>query len=168
MLKAADGSTFPLVLAGGNGWLMEHFGAALEGLQPGEDVFLTGYASELELQWLMQNCFALVYPSHFEGFGMPVLEALSLGAPVLCSNTTSLPEAGGEAAVYFDPFDTTNMLAAMKRVSRGDVSRERMRIAGFEHAKRFSWGSSAALVRDTYAAVVTSPPVRKRAATAGR
>ena len=115
---ARSGSSLPLVLAGGKGWLMDDF------MGPGErpaGVVLTGYVADSELEWLYRNCFGFVYPSLFEGFGMPVLEALSLGAPVICSNTTSLPEVAGEAGLLVDPLDAGAIAAAMARLaSRGD------------------------------------------------
>jgi glycosyltransferase involved in cell wall biosynthesis len=150
LLKAKLGTTFPLVLAGGQGWMMPHVEKLTEGLAPGREIVLTGYASDDELQWLFANCFGFIYPSLFEGFGMPVLEALTLGAPVLCSNTTSLPEAAGDAALYFDPSDTESIANAMQRLGSGEVSRNALRAAALEQSKRFSWAGSAARLRALY------------------
>ncbi len=157
ILEATSGTALPLVMAGGQGWLLKHFHTFLEGLTPNVDVILPGYVSDEELKWLYRNCFGFVYPSEFEGFGMPVLEALGLGAPVLCSNTSSLPEAAGEAALFFDPLDPQSIAATMLRLSRNEVNREVLISAGFDHAKRFSWARSAGRVRELYDEIVSQP-----------
>lgn len=140
------GSSMPLVLAGGKGWLMDD-------LTVPSDVMLTGYVPDNELEWLYRNCFAFLYPSLFEGFGMPVLEALTLGAPVIVSDTSSLPEVVGGAGLLVDPLDARSITAAMGRLESGEVSRERLREAGYEQARRFSWERSASKLLEVYAAV---------------
>ena len=136
---ARSGSRLPLVVAGGKGWLMDDFakGPNLAGVVP------AGYVADQELEWLYRNCFALVYPSLFEGFGMPVLEAMALGAPVICSDTTSLPEVTGEAGILVDPLDTEAIAAAMARLASGEIGREALRAAGLRQAQQFSWRASA-------------------------
>ncbi len=161
-LRSASASAFPLVLAGGQGWLMEAFLAEVRSVPWGSDVILTGYVSDAELKWLYQNCFAFVYPSLFEGFGMPVLEALGLGAPVLCSNTSSLPEVAGQAAVLFDPSDPLRLAAEMISFARGGVDREFLRSAGYQQAKRFSWAHSAARLLELYGQAMAQPRVLTR------
>lgn len=157
MLKEQTGSALPLVLAGGRGWLLEETAPHAGPLEPGKDLIQLGYVSDAELQWLYENCFALVYPSFFEGFGMPVLEALGLGAPVLCSAEGALHEPGGEAAVYFNPRDARSIAEAMAALVRGEFSRDELKRRGLEHAKTFSWSRSAALVSAIYKAVVQLP-----------
>jgi glycosyltransferase involved in cell wall biosynthesis len=157
ILKSKSGSAMPLVLAGGKGWLMERFDTLTAGLEPNRDVVLPGYVSDSELQWLFRNCFGFVYPSLFEGFGMPVLEALSCGAPVLCSDTTSLPEAAGPGAILFDPLDSNGIAAAMERLLKEDASRTALKATGFEHAKRFSWSASTAQLRELYDHILELP-----------
>jgi glycosyltransferase involved in cell wall biosynthesis len=159
ILKAENGSTLPLVLAGGQGWLLQHFETLLQGLEPDRDVILPGYVSDDEMEWLYQNCFGFLYPSLFEGFGMPVLEALGFGAPVLCSNTSSLPEAAGDAALFFDPLDTREIAAAMHRLASGEVSRDLLRAAAQRQARKFSWAGSASRLRELYDHVMTLPRV---------
>ena len=90
---------------------------------------------------------------------MPVLEALGFGVPVLCSNTSSLPEAAGEAALLFDPLDTPSIAAAMQRLASGEVSRDILQTAGYPQARKFSWARSASRVRELYDHVVTLPQV---------
>jgi len=147
---ARSGSSLPLVLAGGKGWLMDDFA-------PPAGTVLTGYVSDSELEWLYRNCFAMLYPSLFEGFGMPVLEALASGAPVICSNTTSLPEVAGEAALLVDPLDPAAMAAAMARLASGEVSRDSLRAAGPRQARRFSWEASARKLLEIYRQSLESP-----------
>jgi glycosyltransferase involved in cell wall biosynthesis len=84
---------------------------------------------------------AVVYPSLYEGFGLPVLEALACGAPVLTANSSSLPEVAGSAAILVDPLDTPAIAAGMER-AMGDA--ERLRAAGPAQARRFSWAAAAA------------------------
>jgi alpha-1,3-rhamnosyl/mannosyltransferase len=136
---------------------MQNFDALLHGLDPGREIILPGYVSDDELKWLYKNCFGFVYPSLFEGFGMPVLEALGFGVPVLCSNTSSLPEAAGEAALLFDPLDTPSIAAAMQRLARGEVPRDILQTAGYLQARKFSWARSASRVLELYDHVVALP-----------
>jgi len=142
---ARSGSALPLVLAGGKGWLMDDLREDLAaGLgERARGIVPAGYVSDSELEWLYRNCFGFLYPSLFEGFGMPVLEALSLGAPVICSNTTSLPEVAGDAGLPVDPLDTAAIAAAMLRLVSGEIARENLRAAGLRQAARFSWEVSA-------------------------
>ena len=157
ILKADGQSTFPLVLAGGRGWLMDDFQKHFDGLTPDVDVIMPGYVSDEELEWLFRNCFGFVYPALCEGFGMPVLEALSLGAPVMCSNTSSLPEAAGDAAIYFDPSDAQSIAKAMSRLASGDADRTALKAAALQQAKRFSWASAAHGLLDLYREVTDMP-----------
>jgi len=149
-VKAEAGATFPLVLAGGRGWLMEDFEKTLSGLQAGADVILTGYVSDSELQWLYENCFAFVYPSLFEGFGLPVLEAMSLGAAVIASNTSSLPEIVGSAGVLVNPCDVEEIVAAMRLLTASGDCRETFRELALPRARLFSWRSAARRVLELY------------------
>ena len=141
-----SGSARPLVLAGGKGWLMDEFTAPA-------GVETTGYVTDAELEWLYRHCFAFLYPSLFEGFGMPVLEAMSLGAPVICSNTTSLPEVAGDAGVLVDPLDAGAIAEAMARLASGEIAREGLRTAGLRRARQFSWEASARKLLAVYEAV---------------
>jgi glycosyltransferase involved in cell wall biosynthesis len=150
-------ATLPLVVCGGKGWLIGDWQNHLDGLVPGKDVIPTGYVADAELAWLFENCFAFVYPSLFEGFGMPVLEALSLGAPVLCSNVTSLPEVAADAALYFDPGAPESIASAMALMADNPGERSRLRLAGPQRAGLFSWDKSAAQLIELYDRVGTLP-----------
>jgi glycosyltransferase involved in cell wall biosynthesis len=106
-------------------------------------VRLTGWVDDATLEGLYRAATAFVFPSLAEGFGLPVLDALMRGVPVACSGTSSLPEVGGEAALYFDPEDVDAITNALSRVLRDADLRERLRRAGPERARRFTWERTA-------------------------
>jgi glycosyltransferase involved in cell wall biosynthesis len=145
-LRTNRETSFPLVLFGGAG--------------DGSDVGVErlGYVNDVSLQWLYENCFAFCYPSLYEGFGLPVIEAMSLGAPVLSSNVTSLPEVVGESGLLIDPFDIESIAAAMRRLLREPTLRLELRDAALDQSQRFSWQTAAAQVREVYASVLTEYP----------
>lgn len=97
------------------------------------------YISEEDLVLLYNACTMLAYPSLYEGFGLPVLEALACGTPVACSNVTSIPEVAGNAALYFDPCDIDDMAKALGQVWNEPDRRDELRKAGLERASLFSW-----------------------------
>jgi len=156
-LKAEIGPTYPLVLAGGQGWLMDDFQDTLQQLGIHQDVHLLGYIDDSTVIWLLKNCFALVYPSLFEGFGMPVLEAMSQGAAVITANTTSLPEVIGDAGLLVDPLQVDSIYQAMRRLTLGEVDRASLQAKALKRSGLFSWQSAARQVRDIYEQVVKLP-----------
>ena len=101
------------------------------------------YVSEEDLLLLYNACGLFVYPSLYEGFGLPVIEAMACGAPVACSNTTSIPEVAGDAAEYFDPESVEEMAAAIQMVMGDPALREELSRAGMERAATFSWRKAA-------------------------
>ncbi|MBX7164722.1 MAG: glycosyltransferase family 4 protein [Pirellulales bacterium] len=107
-------------------------------------VVLTGFVSNEELASLYVGCRALVFPSLYEGFGMPVAEALAYGKPVLCSNTTSLPEIAGGAALLFDPREPAEIAAAMRRLEQNPAQVMSMIERGRQHVAGFGTGESMA------------------------
>jgi glycosyltransferase involved in cell wall biosynthesis len=138
-----------LVLAGGRtawnpeGWDLLRL--AIEGL-PAEirrRLVITGYVTEKEKVSLLGGSEALVYPSLYEGFGLPVLEAMACGAPVLTSNVSALPEVAGDAAMLVDPTDSAAIEDGMERLIRDDGLRARLRTAGRERALGFDWAATA-------------------------
>jgi len=118
-----------------------------EPAEPG--VKWVGRVSEAELRALYGNALAFVFPSFYEGFGLPVLEAMASGTPVICANATSLPEVAGEAALYFDPGDVDALTAAMTRCAREPDLRRDLEARGLAQAARFRWAETA---RQTLAA----------------
>ena len=148
--KRESREAFPLVLAGGAGWLMDDMAGRIRELGLEEDLIMTGYVSDAELAWLYAHCLGFLYPSLFEGFGLPVLEAMSLGAPVAASNVTSIPEAAGDAAILVDPLRPDELAGAMA-VLAGDAEKRRaLSRAAVERAKTYSWEKTAKIALSAY------------------
>jgi glycosyltransferase involved in cell wall biosynthesis len=156
--KTTDGRAWPLVIAGGEGWMMERFRDKLTSLGLCDAVIITGYVPDLDLLWLMRHCQALVYPSLFEGFGLPVVEAMSQGVPVITSSTTSLPEVVGDAGILVDPYDESAISTALDRLAADPNLRTALGIRSRAQAARFTWRRSAEAVRDFYRETVERAP----------
>jgi glycosyltransferase involved in cell wall biosynthesis len=105
-----------------------------------------GYVSDAELSALYRNAKALVFPSFFEGFGLPILEAMSLGCPVICSNTSSLPEVGGDAVLYINPDDPETIVDQMRTLLESVELQEKLSADGKIQANRFKWMNTATKV----------------------
>lgn len=103
------------------------------------DVIWTGYLAQRTMSEVMKKAEFLVFPSYYEGFGLPVLEAMAAGLPVVCSNAASLPEVAGDAALYFDPFSVDDMAEKIIAVATNASLRNELRTKGTENLKRFSW-----------------------------
>jgi len=115
-------------------------------------VVATGYVSDDDLACLYSGCIALVFPSLYEGFGIPVLEAMACGAPVITSNTTALPEAAGDAALLVNPEDTMAIAQAIRRMLDEPALRAHLRARGFAHARQFTWARTARATAEAYQA----------------
>jgi glycosyltransferase involved in cell wall biosynthesis len=107
---------------------------------------MTGYVSDAELRALYENAACFVYPSFYEGFGLPPLEAMTCGCPVVVSRAASLPEVCGDAAVYCDPCDPADIARAMERVLGNPAAQEDLRRRSLERARTFSWKQTACAV----------------------
>jgi glycosyltransferase involved in cell wall biosynthesis len=114
------------------------------------DVRFPGWVSAAELEGLYALASVFVFPSLYEGFGLPVLEAMRRGLPVACSDRSSLPEVAGDAALLFDPEDPRAITAAIERVLRDPVEAQRLRTAGREQAARFTWAATARATTASY------------------
>jgi glycosyltransferase involved in cell wall biosynthesis len=132
-----------LVIAGGRGWLYQPFLRWLQDAGIREDVVLLGHVPEEDLPALYSAATLFVFASLYEGFGLPPLEAMACGAPVVCSGASSLPEVGGEAVRYFNPTDTKGMAQVMQEVLTDRGLQAEMREAGLERASGFSWERAA-------------------------
>ena len=146
---------FKLVVAGKKGWLYEEIFRKVKNLKLERDVKFTGYTSDSKLEELYKNAFFFVLPSFYEGFGIPVLEAMSKGCPVVASFASSLPEVGGDAVLYFDPESATDLLAKMKILKEDNALRVEFIKKGLKRVKDFSWEKcgreTLEVIKKTYA-----------------
>ena len=129
-----------LVIVGSKGWLSDEIYKLPKKLGIEDSVKFLGYVSDGDLPKLYSQAQALVFPSLFEGFGLPILEAQACGCPVLTSKISSMPEVGGKGVVYVDPYSVDDIIRGMKEVSK---NREKVVKAGFGNIKRFSWEKCA-------------------------
>jgi glycosyltransferase involved in cell wall biosynthesis len=141
--QVARASQVPLIIGGGKGWMYDAIFARLEALNLQEQVRFIGYVPEEELPLWYAAATLFVFPSLYEGFGMPPLEAMSCGTPVVTSNCTSLPEVVGEAGLMVDPTDAEALAEAILRVLRSADLREDMRARGLQRARLFDWHTTA-------------------------
>jgi glycosyltransferase involved in cell wall biosynthesis len=149
-----------LVIAGKRGWLDDEVFRAAQQHGLNESVKFTGYVPEEDLPALYSGAMCFVYPSYFEGFGLPVLEAMQCGAPVIAGNQTSLPEVAGDAALLFDPFDTRAIGEAIARVIDHSDYRAELRARGLKRAAEFSWIATARLTLKAYESAAASRRTR--------
>lgn len=121
-----------------------------------DDVILTGYVTDEDLPRLYRAATAFVYPSLFEGFGLPPVEAMACGTPVVTSNTSSLPEVTGDAALLIDPLDEQSLIGALLKITSDEALRARLREQGIAQAGKFTWRDAAKktlqLYRESYEA----------------
>jgi glycosyltransferase involved in cell wall biosynthesis len=126
-------------------------------LELDEDVRFVGWVDDADLEGLYGMAVCAVLPSLYEGFGLPVLEAMARGVPVICSNRSSVPEVAGGAAVLVDPERPPEITAALERVLADHALRERLRAAGRERAREFNWDHTARLVAQCYERALAGP-----------
>jgi glycosyltransferase involved in cell wall biosynthesis len=143
-----------LVIVGGKGWLFERFFERLRSLGLEGEVVLTGYVPDEDVPALLNAAELFAFPSEFEGFGLPPLEAMACGVPVVCSNAASLPEVVGEAGVLLPPRDVAAWVEAFGRLLDDAQLREDLRARGLERASRFTWDAAARRTLDVYRSVM--------------
>jgi len=107
---------------------------------------MPGRVTDAELRWAYENSHAYLHAAFAEGFGMPIIEAMAAGTAVCCSDTTSMPETAGDAAVYFDPSDSESLCRAVERVRSDEALRLRLKTLGAEQARQFTWRRNAEIV----------------------
>ncbi|HBQ94508.1 MAG: glycosyltransferase family 4 protein [Firmicutes bacterium] len=139
-----------LLIAGKKGWLYESVLEAPGKWNVGERVFLLDYVSKADLHELYRNALALVYPSFYEGFGLPVLEAMACGTPVISSNKGALKEVCGDAALLADPSDIDRLSQYMKQIWEDRDLRISLGQRGRERAARYTWAVAAEMTREVY------------------
>ncbi len=154
-VRVRQGCSVPhqLVLAGKAQWRESELFEVIRRAGLEKDVLLTGYVTDDELVSLYNAADVFVYPSLYEGFGLPVLEAMACGVPVVTSRTTSIPEVAGDAAVLVEPSSTEELSAALGRVLVDRAWNQELRAKGLRHAAIFSWEQTARLTWDGYCRV---------------
>lgn len=139
LIKAfARTSGVKLVIAGSRGWLADEIYKLPKKLKIEDRVKFLGYVQDKDMPALYSGAIALLFPSLFEGFGLPLLEAQACGCPVLTSNVSSMPEVAGKGAVLVNPYDVNDIVKGMNRIKNKEL-RIKLIKAGFENIKRFSW-----------------------------
>jgi glycosyltransferase involved in cell wall biosynthesis len=138
-LPAALRRRFPLVVAGAKGWSTTALESQMSRLQQAGEMKRLGYVAEEDLPALYAGCAAFAYPSLYEGFGLPPLEAMACGAPVVASGTSSIPEVVGNAGILVDPEDVDAMTEGLRRALEDEALRRELRAKGPERAALFTW-----------------------------
>ena len=151
---AASGSGVPLVVAGAHRDDTGRIRAAIERHRLEDRVRLVGRVTDQELVALYGSCRAFIYPSLYEGFGLPVIEAMACGAAVVASRTSSIPEVAGDAALLADPARTRSLAAAIRRIVHDDDLRDTLRRRAIVRAATFSWARAAAATLGVYNGVL--------------
>jgi glycosyltransferase involved in cell wall biosynthesis len=141
-----------LILAGSYGWKSAALARKVEDLGLGGRAKFVGFVADALLPALYAAADLFVYPTLYEGFGLPPLEAMACGCPVIASNAASLPEVTGDAAVAVDPYDVSSMAQAMRSVLEDAVLRARLRLRGLRRAKQFTWQRCAQETAEVYRA----------------
>ena len=144
--KSIDKNNIKLVIVGGEMHKTGDIFETYENLRSKNDVIFTGRVSTADLHDIFGAALALVFVPFFEGFGIPIVEAMSAGVPVICSNTTSIPEVGGNAVIYADPIKIDQITVAMDRMANNEELRKELIQKGFIQKNKFSWDETARLL----------------------
>ena len=154
VLKKNYASEVKLVIAGKKGWLFENIFSVVEKLKLQNDVVFTDYVDELDKAAIYQMASLFVFPSIYEGFGIPVLEAMAASVPVITSNVSSLPEVAGDAAVLVEPKDINSLAESMHKILSDDDFKLELVEKGHIQAKKFTWQSSAEKLYEIYKSII--------------
>ena len=147
----------PLVIAGKKGWFYEAIFEKVKALKLEAQVRFPGYVPDADLPRLYGGARAFVYPSRYEGFGLPVLEAMQCGVPTITSNVSSMPEVAGEAALLVSPDDCGGLADAMTRLLTDDALAQDLSRRGLAQARQFTWERCARETRAVYQACLAGP-----------
>jgi glycosyltransferase involved in cell wall biosynthesis len=150
------GHDIQVIFAGGKGWLDDPLYAAVRTLDMSSHVRFIGFADDADLPALYSGAALTAMPSLYEGFGLPVLEAMACGSPVVTSAISSLPEVAGDAALLIDPTDTRALADALDRILSDDLLRANLIARGLAQAARFTWDDAAAHLDALYARVLAA------------
>jgi glycosyltransferase involved in cell wall biosynthesis len=142
-LLRSQGEDVHLVVVGSKGWLYHDFFGKLERFPHQDAVIQPGFVPDADLPAVYSGATMTVMASLYEGFGLPILESMACGTPVVSSHASSLPELGGDAARYFSPLDVQEMASVIRAVWHSDGLREKMSQQGLAQAERFSWARTA-------------------------
>lgn len=162
MLVANEDSMPNLVMVGGRGWLKEDINKIVDSLGLREKVVFTGYIPDSDLPALYRNAGVFVYPSLYEGFGLPPLEAMACGTPVVASNTSSIPEVVGDAGLLADPYNPAEIARAIAFVLKDNDLSARLERAGLIRSGMFTWDKTAQETIKLYREVIEENNLRKR------
>ena len=144
------------MIGGKRGWLYDAIYARVRELGLEADVHFPGFVADADLPALYSAAACFAYPSLYEGFGLPVVEALACGTPVLTGDNSCLPEAGGPGALYVKSGDTGSIAQGLIRLATDGALRENMRTAGLAHAAQFTWQRSAQQLLGAYQRLLAS------------
>lgn len=136
---------YPLVIVGGKGWSTDE---ELKTIGQMKNVRWLGYIGDDVLARLYKDAKVFVYPSLYEGFGFPIIEAMQFGTPVITSNLSSMPEAGGDAAIYIEPKDPKSILSGLQKVLEGKIDETKINKLSKPQAAKFSWEETAKEILD--------------------
>jgi len=148
--KRGPGKLPKLVLVGKCAWLYDETLRSIEEGRMKDSIILTGYVPQSDLPALYSGSICFVYPSYFEGFGLPPLEAMKCGTPVIAGNRTSLPEVVGDAGILVDPFDVNAIAAAIERLVDDPDLRQQLSVTGVARSRLFDWNETARRTLNVY------------------
>lgn len=155
--RVRDELGVPLLIGGGKGWNYDEIFATYEQLGLQDDITFLGYVPAEEQPLWYAAALAFVFPARYEGFGMPPLEAMASGTPVITTTATSLPEVVGDAALLVDPNDIDGMAAALRHIVRDEELRAELRERGLRRASQFHWRDLALRALEVYRSVAGLP-----------
>ncbi len=148
------GTDMPLVLVGWQGWGGKEWLGKIDAAGLNGRIILTGHVPDQDLPAVYAGAAALVYPSFYEGFGLPILEAMACGCPVICSRAASMPEVAEDAAWYIDPHNKDSLVHAIETVVTDSAVCQRLKAAGLARASRFAWEQTARRTLDIFRQVI--------------
>lgn len=156
-LAALHRPEIPLVLVGGRGWLYEEIDATIEKLNLQQQIIFAGYVPDEQLPLWYNAASLLVFPSVYEGFGMPIIQAMACGTPVIAANNSAIPEATGQAALLFEPYQVNHLTNHLQDVLNNPNLALTLRQQGFQQARQFSWERSGREMAESYRQALANP-----------